>query len=77
MRNSIIKLKASIADSCRRFNWCHYNWQALPGTVNNKSSKTGKNSWVSLFDGKSLGGWHGFNKAEGKNLTINQEHNLW
>jgi len=33
--------------------------------------ETGKGTWVSLFDGKSLNGWHGFNKTgEVKNWTI-------
>jgi len=33
--------------------------------------ETGKGTWVDLFDGKSLNGWHGFNKTgEVKNWTI-------
>ena len=38
-------------------------------TVN--KMETGKGIWVNLFDGKSLNGWHGFNKTgEVKNWTI-------
>ncbi|GAB3412430.1 3-keto-disaccharide hydrolase [Niabella aquatica] len=31
--------------------------------VTNKSSKN-KNEWISLFDGKTLSGWHGYNKGD-------------
>jgi hypothetical protein len=34
-------------------------------------NKTGDSKWVSLFDGKTLNGWHGFNKTgEIKNWEI-------
>ena len=32
-------------------------------TVINKNTKPAKGKWVSLFDGKTLKGWHGFNKT--------------
>lgn len=37
----------------------------------NNKRETGKAKWISLFDGKSLAGWHGFNKTgEIKNWKI-------
>ncbi|MES2890546.1 MAG: DUF1080 domain-containing protein [Bacteroidota bacterium] len=35
------------------------------------ASRKGKENWISLFDGKTLNGWHGFNKSgEIKNWAI-------
>lgn len=38
---------------------------AIPAksTIKIKSSPPAKKEWISLFDGKSLKGWHGFNKT--------------
>jgi len=40
----------------------------------NHNSETGKGKWISLFDGKTLKGWHGFNKTDTiPNWTIEEE----
>ena len=40
-------------------------------TMSDKPVKTEKEAWVSLFDGKTLNGWHGFNQTgEIKNWAI-------
>ncbi len=40
-------------------------------TAINHKTKTQKGKWISLFDGKTLNGWHGFNKSGTvKNWTI-------
>jgi hypothetical protein len=32
-------------------------------TVTSNKTQTGKGKWKSLFDGKTLKGWHGYNKT--------------
>src|SRR3954463_14060172 len=45
---------------------------AAPMTNQADMAKPAENDWVSLFDGKSFNGWHGFNKKgqEVKNWMI-------
>jgi Domain of Unknown Function (DUF1080) len=46
------------------------NTPSNDSSMNNKK-ETAKETWISLFDGKSLNGWHGFNKTgEIKNWDI-------
>jgi len=55
---------------------CNNSESSNTATKNSDTSVTNKtvsseNKWVSLFDGKTLNGWHGFNKTgEVKNWTI-------
>ncbi|HET9430694.1 MAG TPA: DUF1080 domain-containing protein [Chitinophagaceae bacterium] len=72
IKNSFIALLATCLFSCG--NATNGEDQSLNDTTmteNKKNPEPVNNEWVSLFDGKSLAGWHGYNKmGEVKNWTI-------
>jgi hypothetical protein len=67
MRNPLIKTSIIIAVA----GFIGLQSFVKPSPHHAKSSNIKKGGWVSLFDGKSLKGWHNFNsKSEVKNWTI-------
>ncbi|HET9431694.1 MAG TPA: family 16 glycoside hydrolase, partial [Chitinophagaceae bacterium] len=73
IHNTFIALLATCVFSCG--NATNGEDQSLNDTTMTENKKNpepvNNNEWVSLFDGKSLAGWHGYNKTgEVKNWTI-------